>query len=161
MSPLRRHHRAWLDENQGRSPAWLRERLSDGLEVLHADRNHSNDAPENLVLVDYLDQVRRHGVESFLRDRPVIISRMNRPYVVQNASDRRTDMQAAYYLRLDGRTWGEVSAALERSIVIADVEAYARKHGLKWPIAEESARRRDMRRALSAASLANLKRGRG
>jgi hypothetical protein len=55
---LKPHHVAWLACHPKRTEEWLLERLADGFHVHHADGNHSNDAPNNLILVEGVDHIR-------------------------------------------------------------------------------------------------------
>lgn len=54
---LKPYHRVWLACHPGRTAEWLLERLADGFHVHHADGNHSNDAPSNLMLIEGLDHM--------------------------------------------------------------------------------------------------------
>lgn len=54
---LQSYHRVWLSCHPGRTEQWLRERLADGFHVHHADGDHANDAPSNLILIEGLDHM--------------------------------------------------------------------------------------------------------
>lgn len=54
---LQSYHRVWLSCHPGRTEQWLRERLADGFHVHHADGDHGNDAPSNLILIEGLDHM--------------------------------------------------------------------------------------------------------
>lgn len=54
---LQSYHRVWLSCHPGRTEQWLRERMADGFHVHHADGDHTNDAPNNLILLEGLDHM--------------------------------------------------------------------------------------------------------
>lgn len=55
------HQVAWLKFHPDRTAAWLVERGRDGFHIHHIDGNHSNNAPENLALIEGQDHLRLHG----------------------------------------------------------------------------------------------------
>ena len=55
------HQLAWLASHPNRSLTWLREQSADGFDVHHVDGNHSNNAPENLILIDHRDHFMLHS----------------------------------------------------------------------------------------------------
>lgn len=55
------HHQAWLDAHPARDADWLSERLMDGFDVHHIDGDCTNNAPENLVLIEHGDHMALHG----------------------------------------------------------------------------------------------------
>lgn len=55
------HHRAWLCAHPSRSDGWLKDKLRDGFDVHHIDGDHTNNDPENLVLLEHDDHMRFHG----------------------------------------------------------------------------------------------------
>jgi hypothetical protein len=63
MKPFKEYHLVWLASHPHRTAAWLRERMADGFDIHHLDRNHENNEPTNLVLVEHTDHMRLHGVE--------------------------------------------------------------------------------------------------
>lgn len=64
---LKSYHRAWLSVHPHRTVDWLKQRLSDGFDVHHINGDHSDDTPENLVLIECVDHMRIHGSPNFLR----------------------------------------------------------------------------------------------
>lgn len=58
---LKNHHYAWLSKHPLRSAGWLEDRLRDGFDVHHLDRDRENNAPENLVLIEHGDHMIMHG----------------------------------------------------------------------------------------------------
>lgn len=54
---LKSYHLVWLSCHPERSADWLKQRLADGFHVHHADGDHGNDAPENLILIEGLDHM--------------------------------------------------------------------------------------------------------
>jgi hypothetical protein len=62
MKELKSYHKAWLEDHPQRNEEWLREKLRDGFHIHHLDGNHSNDDPDNLVLMEGDDHFRKiHG----------------------------------------------------------------------------------------------------
>jgi len=61
LANLAAYHLSWLAAHPQRTAKWLKERLADGFQVHHADGNHANNAPDNLVLIDGNDHLRLHG----------------------------------------------------------------------------------------------------
>jgi hypothetical protein len=61
---LKPYHWAWLAAHPERSQQWLRDRLADGFDVHHADGNHTNDDPDNLVLIEVTDHAKLHLFEA-------------------------------------------------------------------------------------------------
>lgn len=55
------HHRAWLAAHPDRDTVWLSERLGDGFDVHHVDGDCTNNALENLVLIEHQDHMTLHG----------------------------------------------------------------------------------------------------
>lgn len=60
---LQSYHLAWLSAHPSRTKDWLKRMLKDGFHVHHVDGDHSNDAPENLALMDGVDHMRLHSVD--------------------------------------------------------------------------------------------------
>jgi Helix-turn-helix domain of resolvase/HNH endonuclease len=63
-------HRAWLATHPGRSVGWLEAALFLGFTVHHMDGDKSNNDPGNLVMIEYDDHMRLHGLNSRLRTLP-------------------------------------------------------------------------------------------
>lgn len=70
ITTLGPHHHAWLAAHPNRSDRWLAWVLRMGFDVHHIDGDHSNDAPDNLVLVEAQDHMRLHGMDR-LRKLPI------------------------------------------------------------------------------------------
>lgn len=66
MRPLEPYHHVWLAKHPKRTEQWLREQLKDGFHIHHADGDHQNNKPENLVMVEGLDHFELHGGLKFL-----------------------------------------------------------------------------------------------
>jgi hypothetical protein len=59
---LQSYHLAWLQAHPERSAEWLANKLQEGFHIHHVDFDHSNDAPDNLVLVFGVDHLANlHG----------------------------------------------------------------------------------------------------
>lgn len=54
---LQKSHRIWLSCHPNRTESWLRERLEDGFHIYHADGDHKNDTPSNLIMIEGLDHM--------------------------------------------------------------------------------------------------------
>ena len=59
---MNRYHRLWLATHPSRTKTWLAERLKEGFDVHHADGDHKNDDPNNLVLIESVDHLKLHGM---------------------------------------------------------------------------------------------------
>lgn len=55
------YHLAWLETHPHRSMAWLLFQMREGFDIHHVDGDHSNDAPENLVLIEHSDHMAIHN----------------------------------------------------------------------------------------------------
>lgn len=130
MKPLEAYHSAWLAEHPNRSEGWLRERLADGFHVHHADGDHFNDDPGNLVLIDGQDHMRLHGMKT-----GVFIHRSGGG---QRGPQKMTLAAGllAYEARARGATWSEAAreAACGGNNSAAGAAAkYAQSASLPWP----------------------------
>jgi hypothetical protein len=102
---LKSYHYAWLSVRPHRTEDWLRERLRDGFDLHHADGNHANDDPSNLVLIEASDHMRLHN-------RPGTLLRL--------LAKRREDSKArqleigrtAASMRASGISWDEIERAV-------------------------------------------------
>lgn len=63
MKNLKSYHFAWLSARPDRTPEWLSAQIADGFHIHHLDLDHSNDDPQNLVLVECIDHFRLHGLK--------------------------------------------------------------------------------------------------
>lgn len=61
VTALQSYHVSWLTAHPGRGEEWLRRMLREGFDVHHLDGNHSNDAPDNLVLIEHTDHMMIHA----------------------------------------------------------------------------------------------------
>lgn len=57
------HHHAWLLAHPNRTVEWLTLRLAEGFHVHHADGDHANDHPDNLLLIEGSDHMLLHGID--------------------------------------------------------------------------------------------------
>lgn len=126
---LKAYHRAWLDKHPERSEGWLRQKMSEGFDVHHADHNHENNDPENLVLIEHGDHMALH----------------NRAWRLRPARDpdhlRAELARKAYEIKQPSLSWTDVEERLgmvnntQRRGFVAHVEArqHAHIHGLPWP----------------------------
>jgi len=64
---VKRYHLAWLKAHPNRSKEWLSKALVEGFDIHHMDGNHSNDEPDNLVLIESLDHFNLHGSPKLCR----------------------------------------------------------------------------------------------
>lgn len=55
------YQKIWLLNHPGRTREWLELRIAEGFEIHHADCDHSNNAPDNLVLIEIVDHHKLHG----------------------------------------------------------------------------------------------------
>lgn len=59
---MKKHQLAWLKAHPERSREWLQKMMMDGFDVHHVDLDHSNNHPDNMVLIDGVDHMRLHGM---------------------------------------------------------------------------------------------------
>jgi hypothetical protein len=59
---MEEYHYVWLASHPDRDEKWLRDKLYEGFDVHHLDGNHSNNDPNNLVLVEHEDHMRLHNL---------------------------------------------------------------------------------------------------
>lgn len=122
--PLKPYHLAWLTAHPTRTAVWLSERLADGFDLHHADGDHFNDNPANLVLIDRDDHRRVHNAGPGLF-RLLETARVR----TQNREARAmTEGRAAYDLRARTGRW----AGLTNSASYW-ARVYALMTGLPWP----------------------------
>lgn len=57
---MAKHHEIWLEAHPDRTADWLSDRLEDGFELHHVDGDRNNNAPDNLVLIEWRDHRRLH-----------------------------------------------------------------------------------------------------
>ncbi len=130
------HHLVWLRSHPHRSHKWLKERLSDGFDVHHIDGDHSNNNPDNLVLIEHVDHMRLHGMSNSIGR---IRSSMSGPR--KSTLERG---QAAYQMivkiveedPLLNSPWQAVELALsiKRSVARSSARTYALHNDLPWPV---------------------------
>ncbi len=58
---MKRYHEIWLAAHSDRDEEWLKDKLDDGFDIHHADGNHQNNDPANLVLIEAADHAKLHG----------------------------------------------------------------------------------------------------
>jgi hypothetical protein len=124
MKSLEAYHLAWLAKHLERSESWLRERLADGFHIHHIDGDHSNDAFDNLVLIEGGDHFDLHGMDlrTFAR-RAAQTGGRRKP---ENDLIGRT----TYEWRAKGEPWRNLSGFRGRYAA----KRYANEMGLPWPI---------------------------
>lgn len=108
---LKDYHYIWLANHRNRTEEWLKERLADGFDIHHADGDHSNNDPSNLVLIESTDHMRLHG------------SCLNR-LLIKLEPRHQTIGKQAYDMKDNKTSWAEIGAELNPSSV--QPAAYAR-----------------------------------
>lgn len=120
---MNRTQKAWLSVHPDRSFKWLKERIADGFEIHHCDRNHSNDDPDNLILIDKIDHKRLHGKRGIVQyGRP-----LNNPMAGKQA----------YTLKAFGLSWRDIAVQLgagNTSFYQLIAKEYAEAFSKKWPL---------------------------
>lgn len=136
------YHRIWLEKHPHRSEEWLKERLSEGFDIHHADGDRSNNDHDNLMLIDHVDHMGLHGIP---------LNRMARRYKERRKSDferrkkERYDLGKTFYEERQSRmSWPDIYEKhygkidrinLNAGAKVANVaKDYAKKAGLPWPI---------------------------
>jgi hypothetical protein len=62
---LKVYHYIWLEAHPYRDKDWLCRVIGDGFHIHHMDGDHSNDHPDNLVLIEAGDHFMLHGQKGF------------------------------------------------------------------------------------------------
>lgn len=57
MPNLTSYHLVWLSAHPQRSAEWLKAHIADGFQVHHVNGDHTNESPDNLVLIDGNDHL--------------------------------------------------------------------------------------------------------
>lgn len=100
------YHFIWLENHPNRTKEWLQERLTDGFDIHHADGNHANDDPNNLVLIECNDHMRLHGLSL---DRLLSAGKAARSEEREAHQERVRDIRKACYEKKDARTpWSAI-----------------------------------------------------
>lgn len=82
---IQAHHRAWLSAHSWIAWEWLDAKLEEGFEVHHVDGDHSNNDPQNLVLVYNSD----HKLLHFVGMPKLKVKRPRKPPKVRTPPPRR------------------------------------------------------------------------
>lgn len=123
MGRFQSYHWSWLSAHPNRSAAWLSQRLADGFDVHHVDRNHSNDDPGNLVLIECGDHFMLHsGVRT---------SRLN----LSPRKPAVNGMEAYELFRNSDLTWAHIAVKLKATtgVIMHAAKRVAATHALPWP----------------------------
>jgi len=134
---LAEYHHVWLANHPERSSEWLIARLADGFDLHHVDGDHSNNEPDNLVLIEHFDHMRLHN-------RPGQLGRLSEHRAVRVAKRLREREEiseavgpVAYTHRLNRRNWRGWSA-IRSDIDLKSAKEFAKKYaktnGLPWPL---------------------------
>lgn len=129
---MKPHHAAWLSNHPTRSAEWLSARLADGFDVHHLDGDHTNNSPENLILVECQDH--SLTLHSLRMIRPIVIRPCGR-----KPSDGIRDA-AIYRARCDTRNDWRVIAkqfGVTTKNAMQSAKRVARLKGWEWPIVGE------------------------
>ena len=60
-------HLAWLGAHSHRHETWLADKFKDGDDIHHLNRDHDNNDPANLVLIEHTDHMMLHGGTAWRR----------------------------------------------------------------------------------------------
>lgn len=140
---LKSYHWAWLGVTPRVNASWLLDRLEDGFDMHHIDGDHSNDDPNNLVLIYHPDHIMIHCGK-----RPV--GNFRNLVGVHPGPKRGTLIRGkvayAYALRAEKsgerRVWINASDEVESVLNLprgegnaqSAAKVYALHHGLRWPL---------------------------
>lgn len=132
---LLRHHRAWVEAHPHRTDAWFLARLEEGFDVHHIDADHTNNDPDNLVLIETTDHHRLHGRR--LLGLPRLERTAARHKAQAEAAEKRREAgELAFTLRVTGMGWWKIAKecglANEAETRLAGQE-YAQRNGYPWP----------------------------
>jgi len=109
---MQSYHDKWLEIHPERTKEWLQEKLLEGFDIHHVDGDITNEAYNNLVLIESADHLMLHngktrvfriGPKAHKKPKPLIDRLLQRAY---------TKGKLAYEYRLAGIKWGEISSKL-------------------------------------------------
>ena len=139
----------WLQKNPHRSRQWLTERLMDGFDIHHMDGDHSNNDPDNLVLIEHADHMAIHGL-SMMSRKPLQF----RPIIKPEPTEFELEMWCcAYELAVElaktrkGGVWTRVARqmiekyagqGLYNDAVFRMAKRWAERAELPWPIVDRN-----------------------
>ena len=131
---LKDHHVVWLLSHPERSESWLREMTARGFDVHHLDGDHSNNLPDNLVLIEHRDHLMLHA-----GTRPEKTMR----FLVRKGPKRRTliNGRRCYEMRGRGTAWNDIAKHYRiagRDSALSCAKKYAEITGLRWPVVKQS-----------------------
>jgi len=132
------YHTIWLSSHTNRTPEWLEMALANGFQIHHADGNHDNNDPSNLVLIERSDHLNLHNNKGLGR-------KVNGEWVTEAELSRIKLRkvaigQSAYDIRkVEGLAWAKIGTRLgyeprKAASVATTARAYANYHNLEWPL---------------------------
>lgn len=153
---MKDYHKAYLSK-QTMTEDFFFEALANGFDIHHLDGDHSNNDPDNLVMIYHFDHFAMHGAKGFenrYKDRWMSNEEIH--------EIKATLGEKAYKLRVSGLLWSEIDEILERQ-ALQLAKFYAEQNNLQWPIVlskEASdnikAARKEKHEAKHAARMAHL-----
>lgn len=143
---MKAHHASWLKAHPERNQAWLEQALEQGFDVHHLDEDHSNNMPENLVLIEHTDHFRIHhnwettensGCRKAGNDKW-----LSNDELEARIGNKLANGEKAYRLKVQfpDRTWKQIGSEIgydgKRIVMktIAIAKQWALYHGKKWPL---------------------------
>lgn len=141
---MRDYHFAWLAKHPERSEEWLQDRLRDGFDIHHADGDRTNNAPENLVLIEGSDHMMLHGHSLRRRLRGLEEKR------AKAQRDRELIGKRAYEAKSSQVSWAIIGGRLDMGGGVARdlAKKYADAKGLPFPKPNSACRATQAHRAL-------------
>lgn len=140
---LKAYHRVWLSVHPNRSEQWLLDRMADGFDIHHMDGDHSNNCPENLILIEHADHMRLHTGADLFGDVDYLKRVAKRWRRVRSlGADRQSEGAFAYEQKAAAPIgWGVVALRFEKQFgarvskqrVYGIARQYAHERGLLWP----------------------------
>lgn len=136
--PLQPYHYAWLSKHPERTKDWLRFALKAGFDIHHMDGDHSNNDPDNLILIEHVDHMRLHGNEKANRNLRASAQRKRRKQMLEEG---RRAYEAALFVREDasylGGVWQPAAKLAElphAQVALSRAKLWAIENGLEWPL---------------------------
>jgi len=124
---MEHYHNVWLGHHPNRTVDWLRERLKDGFGIHHIDGDHENNAPENLVLLDWTDHRMIHaGKKSKIVVKPKLPPRPTSAHMALGKLCYTGAMQGSNWRAL-GKRYGITTATARRY-----AKVYAASESAEW-----------------------------
>ena len=135
---MKNYHKVWLDAHPERTLEWFKERMKDGFDIHHIDGDKTNNAPDNLVMIECRDHMRLHGMNhSRINLKEELVKKQER-----DVTRRLLKGESCYNLRYStDKSWPDIAKQVYNSKsgqkALLAAKAYANYYSLEWPIVKQ------------------------